>query len=183
MTRDKSPILIVDDEPDVLLSLTGLLRRDFKVHTANSGAEALQILGEHPVHVVMTDQRMPEMTGVELMRQTRTLYPDIIRIVFTGYADTRAVVDAINEGDLYRYITKPWDADDLIEVLHQATARHKVLHARTEILSQLESYLDQAARLAAAPGSDSQDSDSIASFLETTKRLRDSLTWAEVDRG
>lgn len=119
----KHPILIVDDEPDVLFSLKALLRHEFVLHTAESGEEALQILSQHPVDVIMTDQRMPGMTGVELLEQARTLYPAAIRIVFTGYADIKAVVEAINSAGLYRYITKPWDPDDLIDTLHAAAQR------------------------------------------------------------
>lgn len=119
----KHPLLIVDDEPDVLFSLKALLRHEFVLHTAESGEEALKILSQHPVHVIMTDQRMPGMTGVELLEQARRLYPTAIRIVFTGYADIKAVVEAINSAGLYRYITKPWDPDDLIDTLHAAAQR------------------------------------------------------------
>lgn len=122
-TNSRHPILIVDDEPDVLFSLKALLRHEFVLHTAESGEEALQILSQHPVHVIMTDQRMPGMTGVELLEQAKKLYPRAIRIVFTGYADIKAVVEAINSAGLYRYITKPWDPDDLIDTLHAAAQR------------------------------------------------------------
>jgi DNA-binding NtrC family response regulator len=144
MTEDrKHPVLIVDDEPDILLSLTGLLRREFKLYTAESGREALQILAGHRVHVVMTDQRMPEMTGVELLDRVKTNYPDTIRIVFTGYADIKAVVDGINKGGLFRYITKPWDPDDLIALLHEAAAHYDELAERRQILLDLRIYLTE----------------------------------------
>ena len=120
MTQTKKhPILLVDDEPEILFSLQGLLRREFELYTAESSAQALEILQQHPIHVIMSDQRMPEMTGVQLMHRVKDAHPKAIRIVFTGYADIRAVVDAINNVGLYRYITKPWDPDELIEVLHQ----------------------------------------------------------------
>src|SRR4030095_176181 len=92
-------------------SLRGLLRQDFDLHTASSGAEALDIMRQRTIHVLMTDQRMPEMTGVELLEQSRS--------VFTGYADIKAVIDAVNQGQLFRYLTKPWDPDELV-----ATLRH-----------------------------------------------------------
>ncbi|GAB5441237.1 MAG: hypothetical protein Fues2KO_15860 [Fuerstiella sp.] len=149
----KHPVLIVDDEPDVLFSLKGLLRREFTLHTAESGEEALQILKEHPVHVIMTDQRMPGMSGVELMQQVRESFPEAIRIVFTGYADIKAVVKAINSGGLFRYITKPWDPDELIETLKEAAQRferdvaqrrfaanvHDFANATSEVLNSLDS--------------------------------------------
>jgi response regulator RpfG family c-di-GMP phosphodiesterase len=119
-TPKKHPVLIVDDEPEILFSLELLLRRDFELYTAQSGAEALDILHQHPVDVIMTDQRMPRMTGVELLRRARGECPEAVRIIFTGYADIRAVIDAINEGRIYRYLVKPWDPDDLRQLLHEA---------------------------------------------------------------
>jgi DNA-binding NtrC family response regulator len=144
MTEDrKHPVLIVDDEPDILLSLKGLLRREFELYTAGSGREALEILAGQRVHVVMTDQRMPEMTGVELLDRVNTIYPDTIRIVFTGYADIKAVVDGINKGGLFRYITKPWDPDDLIALLHEAAAHYDEVAERRRILLDLRIYLTE----------------------------------------
>ncbi|TWT93887.1 response regulator [Stieleria varia] len=137
----KPAVLIVDDEPDVLFSLTGLLRKDFQVHTAQSGKEALDILNEHPIQVVMTDQRMPTMTGVELMSQVRDIHPSAIRIIFTGYADIRSVVEAINTGGLYRYITKPWDPEDLLEALREAAEHYETIAAQHRVHAELEGYL------------------------------------------
>jgi DNA-binding NtrC family response regulator len=142
--QEKHPILVVDDEPEILFSLRGLLRRDFEVHTAESGAQALEILKQQPVHVIMTDQRMPEMTGAELLHRSRTEHPEAIRIVFTGYADIKAVVDAVNQGGIYRYLTKPWDPDELIEVLHGAAAQYERYVAQQRLLDDLQSYLPQA---------------------------------------
>jgi len=137
----KHPILIVDDEPDILFSLKGLLRREFELYTAQSAREALGILAERPIHVVMTDQRMPETTGIELLGVVKKQYPHAIRIVFTGYADIKAVVDGINNGGLYRYITKPWDPDDLTALLHEAAARYDELAERRQLLIDLRAYL------------------------------------------
>ena len=142
MTKnDKHPILLVDDEPDMLFSLEGLLRRDFQVHTASSAAEALNVLAAHEIHVVMTDQRMPEVTGVEMLGKVKAQYPDAIRIVFTGYADIKAVIEGINRGGLFRYITKPWDPDELIEVLHVATAKYQEMAERKELLTDVREFL------------------------------------------
>jgi DNA-binding NtrC family response regulator len=143
----KHPILLVDDEPEILFSLKGLLRREFELYTAESGQKALEILEQHPIHVIMTDQRMPEMTGVQLMSRAKDEYPDAIRIVFTGYADIKAVINAINNGGLYRYITKPWDPDELIEVLHQATAVYDELAERRRLLGDLRDYMNQSQEL------------------------------------
>ncbi|MGV3484677.1 MAG: response regulator [Planctomycetaceae bacterium] len=169
----KPAILIVDDEPDVLLSLRGLLRRDFEVHTAQSGAEALEIMSQYPVHVIMTDQRMPSMTGVELMHHVRSEHPEAIRIIFTGYADIRAVVEAINSGELYRYITKPWDPDDLLQLLREAVGRHDEMAAQATLLRDLGDYLDDASQLAAAHQAvASESAESLQSFQSRTDHLR-----------
>jgi DNA-binding NtrC family response regulator len=148
MTQTKKhPILLVDDEPEILFSLRGLLRREFELYTAESGAQALEILQQHPIHVIMSDQRMPEMTGVQLMHRVKDAHPEAIRIVFTGYADIRAVVDAINNVGLYRYITKPWDPDELIEVLHQAAARYEQIVEHERLLTDVRQYVQQGQQL------------------------------------
>jgi DNA-binding NtrC family response regulator len=144
----KHPILLVDDEPEILFSLKGLLRREFELHTAESGFEALEILKKHPIHVVMTDQRMPEMTGVQLMQQVSVEHPEAIRIVFTGYADIKAVIDAINSGGLYRYITKPWDPDELIAVLHEAANRYDEVVEHKQLMADLSQHVRQGRELA-----------------------------------
>lgn len=172
MTKSHA-VLIVDDEPDVLFSLTGLLRRDFQVYTATSGQDALEIMRQHPVHVIMTDQRMPAMTGAELMENVRLTYPDAVRIIFTGYADTRAVVDAINSGELYRYITKPWDPDDLIEVLKDAAQRYDAMAAQAEILDRLPDYLDRCDQVAAAGDGAQVAADVRDAFAADTQKLRE----------
>ncbi len=144
-TANKHAILLVDDEPEILFSLRGLLRREFELYTAQSGAEALEVLRQHPVQVIMTDQRMPEMTGVELLRRARGECPEAIRIIFTGYADIKAVVDAINHGQIYRYLTKPWDPDELVAVLHEACAYYDRVAERRRLLLDLRDFLAQSA--------------------------------------
>src|SRR5207249_3043226 len=136
MTQEsKHPILVVDDEPEILFSLRALLRRDFDVHTAESGAEALEVLAQQPIHVVMTDQRMPELTGVELLTRVMGEWPDAVRMVFTGYADIKAVIDAINQGHIFRYVTKPWDPDELLSVLRQACEEYLRIAAQQRLLT------------------------------------------------
>jgi DNA-binding NtrC family response regulator len=139
--RSKPPILIVDDEPEILFSLRGLLRLQFEVQTATSGEEALRILRERPVHVIMTDQRMPEMTGVELLRRAQGACPEAIRMIFTGYSDIKAVIDAINEGQIFRYITKPWDPDELIAVLRSACDEYERIAERRQLVVDARDFL------------------------------------------
>jgi DNA-binding NtrC family response regulator len=147
----KHPILVVDDEPDILFSLRALLRRDFEVHTAESGAVALEILRQHDIHVIMTDQRMPEMTGAELLSRARGENPDAIRIIFTGYADLKAVVDAVNRGEIYRYLTKPWDPDELCAILHEACAAHDASAERQRLLADFRAHVAQGLALLSGP--------------------------------
>jgi signal transduction histidine kinase len=131
-------LLVVDDEPDVVQSLQDLLRLDYRVLGATRAKEGLRILQEQEVHLVMTDQRMPEMTGVEFLGHVRGDHPEAIRLLFTGYADIKAVIDAINQGNVYRYITKPWDPDDLQIVIRQAAEQYDLLVERKRLLAELQ---------------------------------------------
>src|SRR5713101_5231219 len=131
-------LLVVDDEPDVVQSVQDLLRLDYKVLGATRAKEGLRILQEQEVHLVMTDQRMPEMTGVEFLGHVRGDHPEAIRLLFTGYADIKAVIDAINQGNVYRYITKPWDPDDLQLVIRQAAEQYDLLVERKRLLAELQ---------------------------------------------
>jgi DNA-binding NtrC family response regulator len=106
-------ILIVDDEPANLRTLARLFREDYEVLTAASGDEALAVLIQHDVAVLITDQRMPGMTGIELLKKTVPLRPRMVRIILTGYTDVDALVEAINCGQVYRYVAKPWKNDEL----------------------------------------------------------------------
>lgn len=180
--KKKHPLLLVDDEPEILFTLKGLLRKEFELHTAESGQEALEILREHEVHVVMTDQRMPEMTGVELMGRVKNQFPETIRVVFTGYADTKAVIDAINNGGLYRYLTKPWDPDELIEVLHEATSHYDKLVEKRHLLADLREHVTAGqaltTKLLDAKTDIGIDADQLVQFRNTADSLAERLTAA-----
>src|SRR5438874_6712465 len=139
-TLKKRPILVVDDEPDMLFSLKGLLRQEFEVYTASSAAEGLKILEEQVIHLVMTDQRMPQVTGVEFLRQIKNEHPAAMRLIFTGHADINAVIDAINQGSVFRYIAKPWDPEELVAALREAGERYDRLVQRNDLLKDLRLY-------------------------------------------
>jgi CheY-like chemotaxis protein len=113
-------ILCVDDEEDNLLVFRSFFRKHYMVFTAKSGPEALELLKTQPIDLVVSDQRMPRMTGVELFERIREEYPEIIRIILTGYSDIQAVINAINKGKVYHYATKPWDGDELKNILDRA---------------------------------------------------------------
>ena len=139
-------LLVIDDEPEVVQSVHDLLRRDARVLGATGADEALQILHREDVHIVMSDQRMPGTTGVELLRRARADKPETIRLLFTGYADIKAVIDAINQGSVYRYITKPWDPDELQTIIRQAGDQYDLLTERRQLLADLEARMPSWSR-------------------------------------
>jgi putative two-component system response regulator len=126
-------IMMVDDEPSNLRLLERLFRRDYQVLTAPSGEEALRLLEQHDVALLVTDQRMPGMTGIELLKRTAPTRPHMVRIVLTGYADMEALVEAINCGQVYRYVTKPWNNDDLRLTVARALEHYETNRARHEM--------------------------------------------------
>lgn len=113
-------ILFVDDEDRILNSLRSIFRSMFDVETATNGEEALAIMAERHVHLLVSDQRMPGMVGVELLRRARAVSPNTVRILLTGYSDLVAIVGSINEGEVYRFINKPWNQTDLMATVHEA---------------------------------------------------------------
>ncbi len=132
-------LVVVDDEPEVLRSVYDLFRLEYRVLTYERPADALEALataGE--VDVIMSDQRMPAMTGVQFFEQVQGLQPDATRLLFTGYADIRAVIDAINRGHIARYLTKPWDADELASVIRQAVEQHALIVEKNRLLRELK---------------------------------------------
>jgi len=135
-------LLVVDDEPDIVASLQELLRREFRVLGATSGEEGAAVLAREEVHVVMTDQRMPGMSGVELLQHARGEHPEAIRILFTGYADLRDVVDAINLGKVYYYLAKPWDPDALVRVVREAVAEYDRIAQREQQRKEIDASVE-----------------------------------------
>lgn len=122
MAEKKGKILCVDDEPSIVRALQWLLQKNFEVVTANSGQEALALVGQHDFDVVISDQRMPLMTGVELLQEIKRVSPRSMRILLTGYSDLQAVVRSVNESEVYRFINKPWNIAELPAVVEQAVA-------------------------------------------------------------
>ena len=122
----KHSILSVDDELDKVEALERLFRKKYQVFKATSGEEALKILAQHPVTVIISDQRMPNMMGVEFLTKSTLTHPDAIRILLTGYTDINSVIAAINSGQIYRYVTKPWDSVDLENAIDKAVERFEV---------------------------------------------------------
>lgn len=143
-------LLLVDDEENMISSLTRLLRREgYRILSAGGGAEGLEILAKHRVDVIVSDQRMPQMTGVEFLRRVKTMYPDTVRIVLSGYTELQSITDAINEGAIYKFLTKPWD-DEQLRANIQEAFRHKELGDENQRLSaELTVVNEQLRRLLA----------------------------------
>ena len=118
----RTRVLFVDDEERILNALQALFRADYDVFTAASGAAALEIVGKAGIHIVVSDQRMPGMTGVELLREVRRIAPHTVRLLLTGYSDLPALVGCVNEGEVFRYVKKPWDNAEIRATLAAAAA-------------------------------------------------------------
>ena len=127
-------LLFVDDEPNILSALRRLFRpRGYKILTAESGAAGLAILEQESVDLVIADMRMPEMDGAEFLKRVRQRWPDSMRLLLTGYADIGSIVDAINLGEIFRYITKPWNDNDIVLVVQEALARQALQRERRRL--------------------------------------------------
>jgi signal transduction histidine kinase len=142
----RQTLLIVDDEPDVLDSLRHFFHRTYRVLTAESGPAALEILGREDAHVILSDQRMPGMSGDVFLAKARHARPDAVRILFTGYADIQAVIHAVNEGRIFRYILKPWDPTELEGIIKQAVEQYELLAERKRLIEQLQDTNGQLTR-------------------------------------
>lgn len=135
----KPKILIVDDEPDNLDLLYRTFRRDFNILRAESGISALEILAiEGEVAVIISDQRMPEMKGTEFLSKTVPQFPNTMRIILTGFTDVEDLVEAINSGQVYKYITKPWNPDELKAVVQRAAETYELVKHRTDELRRAQ---------------------------------------------
>ncbi|UVM51670.1 response regulator [Pseudomonas sp. B21-015] len=142
---DKPTLLLVDDEESILNSLRRLLRgQPYEVLLATSGAQALEIMAQRPVDLVMSDARMPNMDGATLLAHVHQRYPDTLRIMLTGYAEPAAIIKAINEGQIHRYISKPWHDEEMLLTLRQSLAYQ---HSERERVRLVQETWDQNERL------------------------------------
>jgi signal transduction histidine kinase len=138
-SRERPTLLVVDDEQDVLDSMQNLLRMEYRVVTRRTGAEALEFLrSAETVHVILTDQKMPGMLGVEVLRQAMAIRPETTRLLFTAYTDIKTVIDAINQGHVFRYLGKPTDPDELAAVVRQAVEHHDLIVEKQHLVAELQ---------------------------------------------
>ncbi len=146
-TGDRPRILVVDDDGDVLDSLVELLRRDYEVIAASSPDEAASILqSDHELALILTDQRMPGRTGVELLAEAAKRNPDAVRMLFTGYSDISAVIAAINDGSVFKYITKPWEPEELLANVAAAVRTYAVARENVRLTAELEAAIELVQR-------------------------------------
>jgi len=124
----------VDDEKNILHALRRLLRKEgYGLFTASSGVEGLKILKEHDVHLVISDQRMPEMSGTEFLARVKTEYPDVFRIILTGYTDIASITESINKGNIYKFFMKPWNDQNLKLEIKQALDQYDLIQANRRL--------------------------------------------------
>jgi diguanylate cyclase (GGDEF)-like protein len=141
-------LLLVDDEEDIGAALTRLLRRDgYRILRANSGKEGLEVLAQHEVGVIISDQRMPEMSGVEFLTGVRELYPQTVRMVLSGYADLDSVMDAINRGAIYKFLTKPWDNEALRAEVLEAFRHYELAREKEHLAKEIQDANRQLAQV------------------------------------
>ena len=127
-------VLFVDDEPNILRAIKrALFTMDITLMLADSGAKALELMSNHEVHVVISDMKMPQMSGAELLEQVAINYPDTFRVVLTGYADIESTIKAVNQGKIHRYLQKPWDNQELISVVEEGLERVKLKAENTRL--------------------------------------------------
>ena len=144
----KRTLLLVDDEENILSSLRRLLRREgYTILTANGGKAGLELLAANQVDVIVSDQRMPGMTGVEFLRKAKDMYPDSVRMVLSGYTDLQSVTDAINEGAIYKFLTKPWDDAMLRANIEEAFRRKALSDENQRLGSELQHANEELERI------------------------------------
>jgi response regulator RpfG family c-di-GMP phosphodiesterase len=138
MNHDKHTVLCVDDEQNILNALKRLLRKDgYRLLTASSGDEGVRILEQNEVHVVISDQRMPDMSGMEFLARVKECYPDALRIVLTGYTEVDSITESINKGHIYKFFLKPWNDQSLRLEIKQALDHYDLIQANKKLQEQV----------------------------------------------
>ncbi|WP_207432097.1 response regulator [Sabulibacter ruber] len=140
--QEKPSILYIDDQEDNNVVFKSTFRRYFKVFTAMSGEEGLRIINSEDIYIVIVDQRMPKMSGVQFLKNLPE-NKDIVRIIITGYSDTDAILDAINNAKVYRYIMKPWDKEELVRTMQNAVKEVQARRENANLISSLKAKIEE----------------------------------------
>ena len=138
--ESKPTLLLVDDEESILASLKRLLRRKYKILSTTDGIEALSILQENAnnIDVIIVDQRMPKMNGIDFLKQVKSKNPEIVRVVLSAYLDIETVTEAVNQGFIYKFIVKPWDEKILLDSIAEACEYRKLCNHNRELTKKLQ---------------------------------------------
>ncbi|MBI9104852.1 MAG: response regulator [Spirochaetales bacterium] len=159
-------VLIVDDEADIRNVLLRQLRKEpIELLFASSGQDALSILETNIIHLVITDQKMPGMSGVDFLRQVKRKWPDVIRLLISGYIETELLINAINKGEVYRFITKPWDAEELKSYIFEGLHHYDVLEENRKMMKKILVSVEDGSKQSGERKPSIQLSDSILEEL------------------
>jgi len=140
---EKFPIMYVDDEEHNLISFAATFRKEYKIHTATNGNDAIEIMRHNDIKLVITDQRMPEMTGIQLLEKLSPEFPDSIRMILTGFSDIEVIIDAINSGRVFRYITKPWNENELRMTIENARQIFELQSSNRSLIAELQQKVEE----------------------------------------
>ena len=140
---EKFPILYVDDESHNLTAFAATFRKEYQIHTATNGNDAMEILRNNDVKLIITDQRMPDMTGIQLLEKLSPEFPDSIRMILTGFSDIEVIIEAINSGRVFRYITKPWDENELRMTIENARQLFDLQSRNRTLVSELQKKVEE----------------------------------------
>ena len=137
-SENKHNLLVIDDEVEITKTLFRQFRRKYNVYVANSAENAFPIMEEKNIQVILSDQRMPGMTGVDFFSKIKEKYPDALKLLITGYSDIEAVIGAINEGQVFRYLTKPWKPEELDSVIKEAFDKYELITNNRLLVKKLK---------------------------------------------
>jgi len=140
---EKLSLLYVDDEEHNLISFSATFRKDYIIHTATNGEDALQIMRSNDIKLIITDQRMPDMSGMQLLEILSPEFPDTIRMILTGFSDIEVIIEAINSGKVFRYITKPWDENELRMTIENARQLFDLQASNKKLLADLKQKVEE----------------------------------------
>ena len=143
MADQEFNVLYVDDEEHNLISFAATFRKEYKIFTATSGLEGLEIVRNNPIQLIITDQRMPEMTGIEFLEKVIAEYPDVIRMILTGFSDVEVIIEAINSGRVFRYITKPWDENELRMTIENSRQLYDLQENNKKLMNELQYKVEE----------------------------------------